>query len=178
MNNIFRERREHDCSSCRHFVKSIGGVVVINGTDLKTIWDFDTGCEKYQVVVNALNNFVRSKIVKDVFLSPIKNIGTDVNYELLDTGKTLEWQHMYVELPDRFVNHSSKSIPDLQGEYRSSKNVFKRSLDEITLDAIDTVLELVNSNTLYRGTEWKEPLKAFRNYKIAYANLDDNKKDL
>ena len=34
-----------------------------------------------------------------------------------------------------------------------TRNVFKRSLDEITMEALDTILELINSNTLYKGEE-------------------------
>ena len=33
--------------------------------------------------------------------------------------------------------------------------MFKRSLGEITLEAVDTVLELIHSHALYRGKEWE-----------------------
>lgn len=51
-NPIFRERRAFDCSFCRHFIKSFGGVVTIDSTNnTKTIWDFETNDHVYQPVV-------------------------------------------------------------------------------------------------------------------------------
>ncbi len=77
------------------------------------------------------------------------------------------------------MNYSYNSNEEIKGQYRDTKNVFKRSLDEITMDAVDTVLELINSNTLYKGAEWKAALTEFKKYKKEYANLStDNEKDL
>ena len=82
-----------------------------------------------------------------------------------------EWTHFYLELPDKFVDRSSRSEGDIKGGFRDTRNVFKRSLDEITMDAIDTILELINSNTLYKGEEWKGALGEFKKYKKEYDKL-------
>ena len=56
--------------------------------------------------------------------------------------------------------------------------VFERSLSEISLEAIDTVLELIRSNTLYKGTEWKGPITELRTHKVKFESLPAEKRGL
>lgn len=170
-NEIYRERRWHDCSCCRQFIKTIGNAVVIRNNQIVTIWDFRTDDSTYQPVLDALSSFIKSHAVSDIFVSKFKKIGTLQNYEELENGKVQEWTHFYVELPDNLVDRSSRSEGDIKGGFRDTRNVFKRSLDEITMDAIDTILELINSNTLYKGEEWKGALGEFKKYKKEYDKL-------
>lgn len=176
-NEIYRERREHDCSYCRQFIKTIGNAVVIKDNKIETIWDFRTDDTTYQPVLDALSNFIKAHTVSDIFVSKIKKIGTLKNYEELENGKIKEWLHFYLELPDKFVNKSSRSEGDVKGTFRDTKNVFKRSLDEISEESLLTILELINSNTLYKGEEWKSVLNKFLKYKKKYDKTPEDEKN-
>lgn len=170
-NEIYRERRWHDCSCCRQFIKTVGNTVVIKDNKVTTIWDFRTNDSTYQPVLNALSAFIKSHAVSDIYVSKFKKIGTMSNYEEMENGFMHEWSHFFLELPDKFVDRSSRSEGDIKGGFRDTRNVFKRSLDEISMDALDTILELITSNTLYKGEEWKGALTEFRKYKVAYDKL-------
>jgi hypothetical protein len=172
-NEIYRVRREHDCSACRQFIKKIGNAVIIKDGTIRTVFDFETDSFEYQPVMKALSDFVKSKVVSDIWISKFSKIGTDKNYEQ-EEGKVVEYEHFYLELPTKFVNNSGKSEGDIKGDFRATHDVFKRSLDEITEDALLTVLELIMSNTLYKGEEWKGVLSDFLNYKKKYSKLNTN----
>ena len=170
-NEIFRERREYDCSCCKQFIKNIGNAVVIENNKVKTVWDFDTNSTTFQPVVDALSQYMKSKVVTDIYVSKFNKIGTDKNFEQLESGEVLEWTHLYVELPNKFVDRSSKSEGDIKGGYRDTRNVFKRSLDEISKESLLTVLEFISQNSLYKGEEWKSVLEEFLKHKKAYDKL-------
>lgn len=172
-NNIFRERREHDCSCCRHFIKTIGNAVVLKNNNIETIWDVELGDDVYQPVVNALSQFIRDHAISEVFVSKLEKIGTDHNFETLSSGKIVRWDHFFLELPKRFVDISGRSEGDIKGSFRDTRNVFKRSLDEISEESINIILELISQNSLYKGEEWSGVLNEFLKYKNEYDALSD-----
>jgi len=82
-NNIYKTRREYDCSCCRHFIKDFGSVVAIKNNKMKTIWDFDCESSTFQPVINALNAFIKSQPITNLYITFFNRIGTPENRELL-----------------------------------------------------------------------------------------------
>lgn len=177
-NEVYRERRYYDCSACRHFIKLFGSVVSIKNGTITTIWDLKINDSTFDSVIKVLSDFVKAGKIKDFFLSKESKIGVDKNYEQKESGEVHTWEHMYTELPDRFVIKSSDTIASIIGQKRDIRNVFKRSLAEISEDAINMVLELIAQNSLYRGEEWEAVLKSFLKYHKEYHKLDELKKEI
>lgn len=178
-NPMFRERTEHDCNNCKHFIRRMGGVVTIRDNKLVSIWDkYATNEYPYDVVSNKLAQLVRSKPIKDIFLSPENKVGTDKNDTLLDSGVVETWNHLFYELKDEYVhNNPSKSIDSVKGDKRSAKEVFKRALDELTIDAGETILDLIAQNSLYRGEEHKTVVEEFVKCKKEYDEVVETERD-
>lgn len=176
-NEIYRERREYDCSCCRHFIKTIGNAVVIKENVVHTIWDVSGVGTTFQPVADALSTYIKDHAVTDVYVSHEKKIGTERSLERLENGKVNSYDHFFLKLPDKFVFDKRRSAGDIKGGFRDTRNVFKRSLDGITEESVMTVLELISQNSLYKGEEWKAPLTEFLKYKKAYDKLTDSEKE-
>lgn len=172
-NQIYRERREHDCSACRSFVKHFGNVVALKDGVLTTMWDFITTVDEYRPSVAALCELVRSHKITDVFVTNENHFGVDHNHELID-GKLKSWEHLFISMPSKFVmGRSNDSVETVMAKHRDQRNVFKRSLDEITPEAVATVLELIAQNSLYKGEEWKPALIQFQSLWVLYSRAEN-----
>lgn len=180
-NPTFRKRREYDCSCCRRFVKNIGKLVSFMDGQMITVWDFDTKSDVYQPVVDALAAYVKTCAVVNPYYVSRNMISdgkfsTEMNYEYDADHKAVRtWDHFAVEIPQRFIVNSY-DVSTKMAEWRDSANVFKRSLEELTMDAVDTVLELIAQNSLYRGKEFEGLVRGFKSDKQVYDRLPDEKK--
>lgn len=160
-NPIFRKRREFDCSCCRHYIKDFGAVVAIKDGKLISIWDFDTESpERYQPVVDALSAYVKSKSIANVWMYGFNSVGTNKSFERTEND-VRQWDHFYTDVPRSFVVRNY-DIDRKKAECRERCGILKRSFDAITMDAIDTVLELIDQNSLYRGAENKSKIVLFK----------------
>lgn len=171
-NKIYRTRREFDCSCCRHFIKGIGNVVAIKDNKMVSIWDFKTSDDTWNTVLEAMSKFVKKHKVTDVYISKFNSVGTKYSMDKTEDGNPIKWEHFYLDIPSKFVyNNRYDTIDSVRGEKKAIRNVFKRSLDELTMDSVVTVLELINQNSLYRGEEYKYAVEEFRKTKKEYEAL-------
>jgi len=172
-NQVFRERRAHDCSTCRHVVKAVGALVAIDDMfNVVSVWDFDPDDDEYQPVVYAMRKLLDKEIDR-VFLSKVTNIGTRANIEELDNGDLLEWNHLHIDIPHRYV---TQDVGAEMEKKRALKHVFGRSLSEIGPEAVQTTLDLIEEGNLIRGDEWKGPLTHFQTLQNEYLQLSERKK--
>src|ERR1035437_5832904 len=181
--NSFPEdiRQEFNCNCCKQFLRPFANVVVVKNGVTTSIWDFECAAP-YKEVVKNLSKLVLSAPIRDVYVTKFAKIGTNFNHEEVkdELGKTKEvitWDHFYLELPKNFVDKSSYSEESIMGQYRDAKNVFKRALEEITIDSVETALELIEQNSLYRGEESKGVLTVLLGFKNLYKKLPENQKD-
>ena len=178
-NKIYRVRREFDCSHCKSFIRAIGRIVFIDDDyNRHSIWDFEVDDKDFQHVMNVLNYTVCAQAIQGAFLTKERTIGCEYSREYSNEEHTT-WHHFYVSVPASFdgVFNRSVDLNEERGKRRDDASVFDRSLREISLDAIDTVLEIIDSNTLYRGQEWKTQIEELRKHKMVYKELDDRHRE-
>lgn len=169
-NPIRKERTEHDCQACKSFVRAVGAVVTIDQGELISIWDIHKIGGPYQVVADALSALVKIYPIENVFLHTEMTVGLANNRQLLEDNSVITWHHFFANLP-RAAVYPGADIGTKLGEFRSTKDVMLRSLRELTTDSIDTVLDLIAQNSLYRGEEHKFAVESFRKLKIKFDKL-------
>lgn len=177
-NNIFVERTEHDCSACKQFIRAFGNVVAIVDNKLVSVWDVVGLDSTYAPVAAALSSYVKSMPILDQFMYTESKIGIASNVVQLKNGDVHTWTHLHAVLPSKFVVSRGSSVGSTIGEIRDRKNVFMRSLTELTAESIEVVLDLISQNSLYRGEESKSLLQSFLQIHQEFAALPGEQRDL
>lgn len=169
---IFRKRAGHDCSCCRHFIRDVGNVVALTPSGMKTIWPTSIpGQPVYERVSNAMNDLILSGNVVDFFLSGYPTAGQKLSRTEIE-GRVHTFNHFQVDIPSKFqVNRHS--LQSELGDKRTTVQMFKRALDEITSGAVDDVLDLIRTDALYRGAEHMGNVDAFCKAQEAYSKQSD-----
>lgn len=171
------ERQGHTCNFCKSFLRQYGGIVVIENYEMVSIWDDLQVSDLYAPSVENLSRYIHSLPISNVFLNEFPKLGTFSSIQRHEDGTITTWDHLFLKLDKRFVYRTSSTIDSDKANFRSKKEVLKNSFDQLTPDAVDTVLELIAQNSLYRGNEFKGMVESFRKLQRTYLELPEEKKD-
>lgn len=162
-NKMFRQRREYDCGCCKTFIRQFGSVVAI-GDDGKiyTGWDFNVPNDSpFYPVTRQLAAAVLDSRVCDALVTKDITYGTDFNLEVCETG-TIRWEHFRIQLPERLRYNGRETVETVMGKYRAMRHVFNRGLTELSPDALDTILELIEEKTVPALRPFASNVQQFR----------------
>lgn len=160
-NEIFRERREFDCSCCRYFIKTYGGLVTVNKNSegeyvVETIWDLEVNVEPYKTVTKTLRDYVLSQPIGRAFFTSEREMGTEFSRELMEDGNIHTWTHFYAKTPEQCI---VSEVNPIVGQFATERQMFMRLLHEVDLESVETVIDLIEQGTLYRGDQWLRNLQ-------------------
>lgn len=161
-NPIFRERRVHDCNTCKSFINRIGAVVGVTNGQIDTIWNVTGLSPIYQAVADTMHKAVSQAGISTVFLTDEHLAGKEYNIEANEAGD-IRWDHFYADINQTFVTQSPASD---RSEIEGIVTVFKRGLDEFSIETLESVIDLCD--TIYKGEEFKPTVAKFLEAKIAY----------
>jgi hypothetical protein len=165
-------RQEHNCNCCKYFLRNYGGIIAIVNGKIETLWDFKLEGTIYDKVPEALHKIVSNAGIENIFVSKVRELGTDFNYKHIEGSSIRTYIHFYGFLPLAKVHGSSESIASALGEAKTRKELFQRALETISLDTVDTVIELIKQDSIYRGQEHLSLLQEFRKHKVI-TDIDD-----
>jgi len=170
-NPVYKERREYDCNCCRHALRDFGRVVAIdpNTYQLISVWDFEPSDAVFAPSVHAMRDLVKAAPIKNIFVHSENQIGGD-SFQI--TPQLKSWNHFGVPVSQKYKKQKDV-IPTVLGEAIETHAMLKRAVLELKESAVDTVLELIATNSIYRADQMKPLVKGFKEI-ISGQTMNDN----
>ncbi len=163
LSEIRPDRRQHyNCSCCRRFINTYGGLVTIDGSGQKhpVAWSEDISFSNYPVLfqksVASMISRIRESVVTGVFYNPKNQWGTP---------KTGAWTHLSGVYPHAFRATALKNADQAMAEKLQDFGVLSHGLSEISLAQAEQAVQILRADALSRSektlgvAEWVLNLK-------------------
>jgi hypothetical protein len=197
----------HNCNLDKSFIRRYGNIVAIDSSfNIVTMWDVELDeSDVYFNSCRSMSNLLKSSPIKDVFFETydelnslpyeklsrsqeLFRLGFESNIKIytkeeadkfgvVEAGKTYKFYHFFGNLKKEFVDFSGKSQATLMSEFRDSKNVFMRGLEEISIDTLDLVKDLIIQGSLLDGQSHLFKIEQIIPFKKEFNNLSNSQKD-
>lgn len=206
-NPIFRspESSTYNCNHCKNFIRRYGNIVAIDEEyNIVTMFDVD-GDDEFKGVVKALTKAIKSAKVTEVFFetfaelnslpyescsksNKVFRLGVDKNekqytkeeaelYGVVKPQEIRRFNHLHLSLPKLFVDTTGSSVESIMGNFRDSKTVFARAMEEISLDTLKLVKDLIIQGSLLNGDAHLHKIEQIVPLKAEYDDIPKKKRD-
>lgn len=164
----------HNCTSCHRWFRKVANVVgVTSDGDIITLWSGET-IPEYELVFKKLETYlIEKKQIKEAFFSSASSVGIKTSYAEDEDGDVFRHDHFYLELPEKIIREGVK-VGQAKDKVATNRQVFESSLNAISMEALNTVIDLIEDNNLYRGEQWYNQLKKFRGLKSQVDNISED----
>lgn len=174
-NPLYKTKTKHDCNCCKQFLRNIGNVVALSEGKIQTVWEVPGLPHPYDKVAKTLHDFVASQPVTNVFSTKEPSYGAAKSRQLLEDKSVKTWNHFHGKVPTTCLSQTPDAV---KGAYRTRVQVFQRGLEELKPEAVSDVLDLINTNAVYRAAEHKALVVAFQKAQKTYTPLAEKDKNL
>lgn len=175
------EKQGHNCNSCKSFLRQYSGVVAIIDNKRVSIWDNIDCPPEFSTSIANIGDYIESLPITNIFRAEHKKCGVDRNTThatmMGAESDKVVWEHFFFMAPSKHVHKGSKSIDRVRGDYKTDREMYMRAMIDLTVDATDTVLELIAQNSLYKGVEFKAVVEAFNTAQKAHIAIPVEERD-
>lgn len=202
------ESSEHNCKQCKNFLHRYANIVAVDeNLNIITLFDCEVE-EEYVESFSIMSKALKAADIKDVFVETYEMLSHSLHYErpindeqdnyklgidmnvkhytkeeaekfgVVEPNQIVEFHHLSIKIPRKFISFSSDSAEAIRGQYRSDKEVFKRAMEELSLDTILLVQDLINQGSLLDGEAHLHKIEGIKPMMEAYKNIPADKKDI
>jgi hypothetical protein len=206
-NPVFRDPASttKNCNHCKNFIRRYGNIVSVDSDyNITTMFDV-LADEEYKNTTEMLSSSIKKSVVLNVFFETfnelnslpyaktsksdsIFQLGVHQNpkrytkeeaekYGKVKPDQIIMFNHMFLHVNKEFVDFSGASVEAIMGNFRDSKVVFQRAMEEISLDTLYLVRDLINQGSLLDGNTHLFKIEAMIPLKKEYDTLSITQRD-
>lgn len=198
----------HNCNMCKNFIHRYANIVAVDeNLDIFTLFDIDVD-EEYRNSFSLMSDAIRKSGIGGVFVEtyqmlskalpyerPINEkqerykLGTEKNvkrytkeeaekFGVVKPNEIVTFHHMSVSVPRAFVDFSGESVESLSADFKSDYEVFKRAMQEITVDTVVLVRDLISQGSLLNGDAHLHKIEGIKAKMEQYRDVPVEKRDV
>lgn len=171
----------HNCNNCNNFMRRYGNIVAIDKDNkIMSLFSIENVPDEYKASVATIDKVLCKSKISGVFFetfaelnslpyehctknAEIFQLGVAKNFKMyteeeaakykntVTVGKSYEFNHLHLFVPAAFVDTTGMSIERIIAFYRDKHDVFKRAMEEISLDTLQLVADLIKQGSLLDG---------------------------